>query len=428
VNKNKLNLLLIYIYGFYVFYFPEVSSFIGISSHLVLIGLFFLLLPIVFVIKKREITKVNKNLLLLLIGIVVSIIYFIIRASVVNEDTRILQNGFIILQIIHVSFLIIFLKKYGKTTDELIKFPLNLALFQSFICIMMVVFPSLKGVALDLYYKGQPENIFISANRIYGISNDYTFFTPAYHGILCTVALIYSIIQKWKYIVYIPFLLINILLNGRIGLVVFFVGALSAMFYLLIKGKSRTKVISYLFLSILSIISLLAIAKSIVPTTYNWIMLGINDTMSFLLDNELNGNYSALLDDMLFFPPNLIFGEGFRVYAGSGSAHGYYGSDIGYVNDMFMGGILYIGILYLSIYWFILKVNTRTIKKEFLLNKTISFSLLLMLLIANFKGESMRSGLIILIVVYIKLVLNSERKPLENHSIENKSGGESIGI
>lgn len=48
-------------------------------------------------------------------------------------------------------------------------------------------------------------------------------------------------------------------------------------------------------------------------------------------------------------------GEGYRVYGEFGLLHGKIPSDIGFVNDMFMGGILYIVLLYGAIIRFVLK-------------------------------------------------------------------------
>lgn len=411
MKKDKIVLFLIYLYGFYIFYFPELNSFIGIRSHLLLAGLFLLLVPVFIIIKKNKLLNINKQLFLLVIGILISILYFTIRATVANQELRIVQNSFILLQIIHISFLYLFVKTYGMKKDEIVRLPLNLGVIQSLICIGMIIFPSLKEIALDLYYNGRPENIFISANRIYGISSDFTFFTPTYHGILCTIAFVYAILKKWNYIIYIPFLLINILLNGRIGLVVFIVGVVISVLYLLLKGKSKSKVIAYMLFSIIALISILTIAKHIVPNTFNWIISGFNDTINFFLDRELSGNYTTLFETMLFTPPNIIFGEGFRVYAGNALEYGFNSSDIGYVNDLFMGGIVYVIILYLSIFKFIFtNGNNKNKTKEFIINKTISYSLFFMLLVANFKGECMRSGLVVLIIVFIKLALNDNDK------------------
>ena len=366
--------------------------------------------------------NINKHLFYLVLGILISILYFTIRATIANQELRIVQNSFILLQIIHISFLYLFIRKYGMKKDEIIRFPLNLGVIQSFICIAMIVFPSLKEIALDLYYNGRPENIFISANRIYGISSDYTFFTPTYHGILCTVAFVYAILKKWNYIIYIPFLLINILLNGRIGLVVFIVGVVICVLYLLLKGKSKSKIIAYMFFSIFALITVLSVAKYIVPNTFNWIISGFNDTINFFLDRELSGNYTTLFENMLFMPPNMLFGEGFRVYAGNALEYGFNSSDIGYVNDLFMGGIIYIIILYLSIFNFIFTNGNNKNKKskEFIINRAISYSLFFMLLVANFKGESMRSGLVLLIIVFIKLALNEVDKDQEEDKLKLK--------
>ena len=45
----------------------------------------------------------------------------------------------------------------------------------------------------------------------------------------------------------------------------------------------------------------------------------------------------------MFFPEGMefVFGRGHRVYGEAAKQAGYTASDIGFVNDMFMGGLIY---------------------------------------------------------------------------------------
>jgi hypothetical protein len=422
IQKIKIKLLIIYLYAFFVIYMPELQGFTQIRSHIwVTILLFFMITPYLL---KRKIV-LNKHIFFLCFGIIVSSIFFAVRAAISGNEIRLIQNNFVIIQIIHICIIISILKKNGYLKDDLIKFLLNIGMFQGIICIAMILIPSFRELALFLYYNGADENIFISANRIYGISGDYTFFTPIFHGTLAIVALIYSILKSYKYLVYIPFLLIAILLNGRTGLLIFVLGSLVALLLLFLRGKSWVKLINYCILTILIIITGLYSIKHLAPNTFNWIMSGFDDTINLFLNDQLEGNYEALLSTMLYWPEGLstLWGEGHRVFGNIGISFGFVPSDIGYVNDMFMGGIIYIGLLYLPIFRFLFLKNNKLNNLDYLINNILSVALLFVLLLSNYKGESMRGGLVLIGVIYIKLILLDEN----NHSYIDNSANSASG-
>ena len=104
---------------------------------------------------------------------------------------------------------------------------------------------------------------------------------------------------------------------------------------------------------------------------------------------------------------NIIFGEGYRVYTSDTVPENInsedFIADIGYINDLYMGGLIYITFLYLSIVLFTcIGMNKEKDKK---INKIIYFIMLLMIFICNIKGEIFRSTIILDLVVYMKLIL-----------------------
>lgn len=412
-RNTKLIKLYMYIYLFFIFYMPRVSDLlIGVNievfSGLLLI---FMLVPWITTCKsKSSFLKVDKNILLLIVGISLAALYFAIRASLGDYDFRAMQNLFIIVQIFHIIIAIDFMKYIGFDKYDMIKVLLNLALLQGIITIIMIIFPSLKNIALSLYYLNREENIFISRMRIYGISGDYTFFTPIYHGLLASIAFFFSIFKDRKYLVYLPFILIVILLNGRFGLLIFGLSPIAVVLHFIFKGKISFKMLR---ISILTIVILIlgTLSLSIIsPYTYDWIVGGIEDTINLIIYNEKTGNYAALAGYHLSIPEGwgIIFGEGFRLFGGQGHNMGYNSSDIGYVNDMFMGGIIYLSILYGSILRFLLRkpvINHFTSKTDYNLHRLISKFLVVALLVSNYKGEVMRGGIVLLVAIFIKMCI-----------------------
>lgn len=353
--------------------------------------------------------KLNRNVLYLIFGILFASIYFAIIAALGKNDIRIIQNIFIIIQFIHIIIIVDFMKLSQYKREDMMKVLLNLGLLQGVICIFMLIFPEYKKVALSLYYLGREENIFISRMRIYGISGDYTFFTPIYHGLLASVAFFYSIFKNKKYLLYIPFILITIFLNGRFGLVIFMISPVIAFTYFIFKGKLSIRMIKYSLMILLIMILGIAALRILSPYTFNWIVSGFIDTINLVFYGTKTGNYVVLADSMLYFPEGkkLFFGEGHRVYSDYGISRGYIPSDIGYVNDLFMGGIIYISILYGSIFAFLLKKNKTIISNisDIKINKVVSIFLVCALILANFKGECMRGGTILIGCFFIKYIL-----------------------
>lgn len=395
---------------------PRVSDLlIGVNIEVFsVLLLIFMLVPWIATCKsKSSFLKVDKNILLLIVGISLAALYFAIRASLGDYDIRAMQNLFIIVQIFHIIIAIDFMKYIGFDKYDMIKVLLNLALLQGIITIIMIIFPSLKNIALSLYYLNREENIFISRMRIYGISGDYTFFTPIYHGLLASIAFFFSIFKDRKYLVYLPFILIVILLNGRFGLLIFGLSPIAVALHFIFKGKISFKMLR---ISILTIVILIlgTLSLSIIsPYTYDWIVGGIEDTINLIIYNEKTGNYAALAGYHLSIPEGwgIIFGEGFRLFGGQGHNMGYNSSDIGYVNDMFMGGIIYLSILYGSILRFLLRkpvINHFTSKTDYNLHLLISKFLVVALLVSNYKGEVMRGGIVLLVAVFLKIVTSYE--------------------
>ena len=159
------------------------------------------------------------------------------------------------------------------------------------------------------------------------------------------------------------------------------------------------------------------------PNTFNWLASGFQDLINFF-NGQKTGNF-ATLSNMWLFPTgvNAIFGMGFRLY---NNLHGFPRSDIGYVNDMFMGGVIYIAILYTTVYRVILYglSNRKGISNR--INWALSISFVIILLFSNYKGEVMRSGLVLTIMFVIKYVLLFLSDEKENDNGKSISGNEYI--
>lgn len=413
--KRKIKEVLVCLYLFYIIYYPNFSKlWLGIENYylnfilLMIIGSTFLLK----VLLDRKKIKKNLRIKILIGGIFLSSMYILLIASITDNDLRILQNNYIIVQILHLIIINSFMNKLHFSLKKKIGLLYIFAFIQSIIALIMLFIPSFRRIALDLYYLGRPENVFINSKRIYGISGEYTFFTPAYHGLLASTALVLNYIDKnMNFFKYLPFILLIILLNGRIGIIIFLASFLVIVLLIILSGRRVLKILKLLIISFLGFIFVMYMINIFNNKTYNWIINGFDSIFSFILKNESKGNMNALGGTMLYVPDNIgiIFGKGYRVFGKFGRAHGYHDSDIGYINDLFLGGIIYISILYGSVIYYIFEKNNlvKYMKGEKFYNFLININFLLCLLISNLKGESMRGGGILIGIIYLKIILTS---------------------
>ncbi|QQE97698.1 hypothetical protein [Leuconostoc citreum] len=353
------------------------------------------------------ITRINLFYLLetskiffLMIAIFLASIYVGFRSSLSGNDTRLFQNLQIELQIVF-FFLILVLMYYrfGFTKFDILKLFLDVAFFQSVVSIFMLLSPALHNIALNLYYAGRPENVFINAKRIYGFSSEYTFTTPIVNGILGVISVFLTIKKSKFFLIYLLPILLLVLLNGRTGLVIFFVGT---MIVIIKNSKNIFRLCILLVISILGIGFSFYSLSILSPDTFTWIISFFDDT-SNLLNGNLTGNYAEL--GMQYPFQNLLFGYGFRIYDLNSIVSNITiltRSDIGYANDLFLGGVVYIVLLYIPILLYVYNSDKQDNNFK---RSGISLFFVIAMLIADYKGEAMRNGNLLLMVVTLAMLI-----------------------
>ena len=361
--------------------------------------------------------KDKRRMIKFIAGVVLSALYFLLvyltkNYEVTLDGTRLVQGLMFVVYFLIVYILMGYLDIFYKTAEKKMEFLFKVASIQGVICLLMVFLPNLKSLAdnLFLYSSNFLEGDYILSSRVYGISNSYTYGLPILHGLLTSICFYYGMMKDKKYLLYLPLIFIVSILNGRTGIIVGIVGIAIVLVYLFIKSKNKNKIIP----AILGIALLLAVARVIIekflPNVYTFIMSALNEFITFVSTGELSGTSLYLLKDGLILPEgvDLIFGTGNRVY-GAESSIGV-SSDIGFVNDLFMGGIIYAGILYSS---YIALISSTFRKKD------ISFMgvlIIFALLIANWKGEIFKNATFIIGLFFVVLINMIELKKEEGAS------------
>ena len=149
--------------------------------------------------------------------------------------------------------------------------------------------------------------------------------------------------KRWKLYAFpvLP-LLISIVFNARTGLVVVLISVL----LLLASRRVRLRLV---WMLILTVSVGLAVDRAVGFTeryagTMGWVTSAINDTKRLVSGDRSSDTYGQLLGEMLVAPASLggvLFGEP----ASPGAAAIQQVSDVGYVNELFFGGALYVAVL-----------------------------------------------------------------------------------
>lgn len=407
--KFRHGILVEIIFMLFIFWglYTPVANLIGpviTTSIFVIVDMILFLYLFFSNIKMGEILH-KTRLIQLLFAIFIASMYVAFRSSFSGNEARIFQNLQIVVQIIYFFELLILMNyKFNYSKNDIIITFLNVVLVQGILAIMMLVIPSFHDVALHLYYAGATENVFISSKRIYGISSEYTFTTPILNGLFGVLSVFLSLRKSKKYLLYLPIILLLVLLNGRTGLVIFGIGSLVVI---LKNAKKLSSLLILLFGGGIAVYMTFYLLKIFSIDTYTWIISFFLDT-SNLINGNTTGNYAEL--GMQWPKNNMLFGYGFRIYDLNkifSSVTIYARSDIGYANDLFLGGIVYIILLYIPIFMYVLFSNSND---KYFKKTGISLVLLFALLIANYKGETMRNGNLLLTIITLAMLFRFPKK------------------
>ena len=395
--------------GFYLIYQPNFWS----SSYVPLIVTLGITGGCVLLLSPKDLSIAINRLHIFVIGVMLSVIYFAFRAKLAGTDPRVFQNVVIILNVLALVLWLEVLRKYFNVTSEtVLTWMLWMVVVQCLFALVMLASSGIRAAILAKTATGIIQNQFIYGERLYGISSDYTFFTPIYHSLMGLVAIYMGMNLGKKYYWFLPFCVFIIVLNGRTGLITLAFGfALMLVKRMLSSVRGLFQVVLIIILSVTFIILGLAFLQSIQPDTYTWIVSGFEDTFALVVEGSKQGNYEQLTGSFLMFPSQLldwVFGYGVRVYGGNASNIWFGTSDIGFINDLFMGGIIYMALLYGTIIASLTACHKKSGKV--VRDSKIFLAFGVVLLIANYKGEVARSGMVLTAIIFLGYLLSTELK------------------
>lgn len=291
--------------------------------------------------------------------------------------------------------------------DKIIMIFIKAGIIQAILSILTLIFPFVKNVFLNIMYKNTGEQLlltsWVNSRRFYGFANSMLDLFGFGTGMLAVLPLFYSIKKGNKFLILSPLLLVVPLLNSRSGLVIFIIGLIIWIIYIL-RRKPIGTVLSYFVLGLFLLFIVIFICYLCTPDTFSWI---IRDFTSFIIPN---GGTSSKLFSKEFWslPPikNLLIGTAHNVsaysnFAVSGGPH----SDVGYINELWKTGIIGSMLIYYVHYYLLKQIYQNK-------NKLLSIFFGLSIIVFLIKGTiiSYNPGSVIIITLSFCSINEIERR------------------
>lgn len=365
-NLNFKYSIYIVVYTFFFLYSPP---FLPIYSlHILAVCSCFLL----FFYKNNYLKQiiVNTRILNYLGPLALAMIYLFCVVSF--NDTKLKELNPYIALTIEVPICIIYLCSYFKKNRYTIHDILNVVLIagtiQAIIAMFCFFVPAFKNVIIEILAGrsifgdiGSNEIEKLAGHRLNGFSSSLTYAMPIIQSLLGMIALYLSFNKNYTYIFFVPLLLFSAVINARTSFVVMLYGII-LLVIMSIKGR---KALLKFMLTVLAMILIIPFIMQFMSDSFglisDWISDGFIEIVSFL-QGENTGYFEIIFTYFIRFPEgaSLLFGTGSTIFG-----IGFGGSDIGYVNDVWLGGLFFISIIYptiMSYYIRIYKINDELVK------------------------------------------------------------------
>ena len=311
---------------------------------------------------------------------------------------RLIQNLYPFVSLLNMTVVVYMLFEIGYSKKEGICVLINLASIQGIICLLMLAIPSLKNLANRLFINSSSfrEGSYILGTRIFGITSDYTYAFPIVHGLLCGISVFIGLKYNKKYFLTAILIFFSVVLNGRTGLLIAIITVLLAAVMNFLDRKVGGRMIIFIFLLPIVVFFMINILQQYVPLVFRFIM------RLFIDINGKTGTVDYLLNKGLYFPKGigLLFGEGHTVFRAEATINGYTATDIGFVNDLFMGGFIFVSLRYGATLLVITKKHLSRTRFDY----AIVIMSLTMWILATIKGQASVNSMIIAVLQLLAIM------------------------
>ena len=250
------------------------------------------------------------------------------------------------------------------------------------------------------------------AHRSHGYASNLQFSSPIAMAMIALLSMNRLFLtNKIRYLFISGFLVAMAFVSARTSLIVFIAGTIVLCVLnakkLRIIGKVAIIIVSGLLITFNSLENYIQTHSSYNSQIY-WLYDGLSNIFS-LFSNKVKVYYNSLeyfgSSNKYIFPDNplnLLFGTSETIM--SSNPYNVY-SDIGYVNDIWFGGILYTVVIYMCFFYMVLMINRSIHSGSRRYDLGITLSILFAVLISNIKGIAFSfnniTSLIWIILIYV---------------------------
>lgn len=356
VNKNEL---LLSIYVFFAIFSPPFVPYVNLvvvlfSGLLILMKYRYIFMKIICYTQIFNWIKIWVIFYIWCITVIfINMLFF---QDIVQIDHYVtLFNKFTVLLVVVVidcGFVLCVVEKYGYGKNFLIKIVINAGLIESITVVLAFLSPTIKSFFVQLMGKNTGASLYSNhwfvTVRSYGFASTLVDVYGLGIAIIAGICFSYGILYEKRYIIYSFFIAFSTALNSRTGLVLYAIFIILSSGYIMIKIRSLMKKVRLGVALCLSGIALLIAYKLISKNefTATWISSGLDSIMSFINQSDTPTDYFAVAsNDSYWELPTgirLLIGTGHSRFAAKGYSH----TDNGYVNDIWLSGILGCIMLY----------------------------------------------------------------------------------
>lgn len=253
-----------------------------------------------------------------------------------------------------VTYILCKASRNGYSYKFLLESLINAGLIEGVCSIVAFLFPAVKK--FFIYFMGKFAGSYLYSNTWYITVRSYGFASTLVDvfglgiGIIAGISFFYGLNEKKKYIFKSIVIAIAALLNSRTGLLIYLIAIAISILFVIKEGKTK-KLLSTIIALVIFVIFASQILNilSTNEATASWFQSGIDSIERLLsgekLENGSNDPVSLLFQQSFWQLPNfprIIIGTGHSLYL----AQGYHHSDVGYINEIWLFGILGCILLY----------------------------------------------------------------------------------
>ena len=367
---KKIYYLLTIVFTFLLIYYPPLTSInmlhvIGVISWVYIFINFF-----------KIIRHFNMEIIVIIYIVLFSfMIYLAIIAAANGTSIAIANKSFLFwtADVIPASIVIVDLlgrklnRNNGKEiSEQFLKLIMIVGFIQAGLSLIAFLNPNFQAwfISQMINYGYDETRYTALANfRWYGVASNLAMTTSVVQAFISVIMIYLAVNYKITYLFGAFAVFFSAFINSRNSFVVVTVG-IALMLLLNLKNKkiNVNKVIKVIFITLVSgifISTMMYILSEVSPVTYEWLVDGISDFIKLIFgsySSDGSNDYVDYVTDSSVYtlPPTLgsiLFGTG--EYTNSSNILGF-ATDVGYVNDIWLGGVVYALAMY-SI--FILAIN-----------------------------------------------------------------------